>query len=80
MDPVVVAALIGAGASLASALGLLHSNRQLAADNRKARETTVVMEGVKETVDSWRELNQAKDAEIARLRAEIQRLEQKGPT
>ena len=74
MDPVVVAALIGAGVSLVSALALLHSNRQLQHDNQRAREATGVLEGVKETVDSWRELDTAHRAEIARLQDENRRL------
>ena len=74
MDPVVAGALITAAVSLVSTLVLLHSNRQMATDNRVAQANTNAMEGVKETVDSWRELNQAKDQEIARLRAEVDRL------
>lgn len=76
MEPLVQAAIVTAVAAIIGALFGLRSTRIVEQSKSEATEVTAAMTAHIATVDSWRELNAAKDTEITRLEAVVRSLRQ----
>lgn len=68
MDPIVQAAIVTAIAAVVGAGFGFRSTRIVERSKNEAVKSTNLMEGVSLQIDSWKELNTAKDTEIVRLR------------